>query len=199
MKRKGSAWIIIGLLLITAALGLVIYNVLDDLRAARAASETLESILADIIDSGISSKPDYYGKDMPTVVIDGVEYIGVLSIPDIGIALPVKSEWSYVGLRTSPCRFVGSAYKNDLVICAHNYEHHFGQLKNLEYGTKVILTDVVGNVFTYKISEIETLAPTAVEEMTVGEDWDMTLFTCTIGGRTRVTVRCSLDKSEHNN
>lgn len=195
MRKKGRAWIITGLLLITAALGLVVYNVLDDLRAAKASRETLESILADIIDSGITSRPDYYGKDMPTVVIDGVEYVGVLSIPELGLDLPVKNEWSYVGLRTSPCRYVGSAYKNDLVICAHNYNHHFGLLKTLEYGTEVIFTDVVGNVFRYEISEIETLIPTAVEEMVTKSDtWDMTLFTCTIGGRTRVTVRCSLQK-----
>lgn len=195
MRKKGRAWIITGLLLITAALGLVVYNVVEDLRAAKASQETLESILADIIDSGITSKPDYYGKDMPTVVIDGVEYIGVLSVPELGLDLPVKSEWSYVGLRTSPCRYVGSAYCNDLVICAHNYNHHFGLLKTLEYGTEVIFTDVVGNVFKYEISEIETLIPTAVEEMvTTSEAWDMTLFTCTIGGRTRVTVRCSLQK-----
>ena len=195
MRKKGRAWIITGLLLITAALGLVVYNVIDDLRAAKASRETLESILEDIIDSGITSKPDYYGKDMPTVVIDGVEYVGVLSIPELGLDLPVKNEWSYVGLRTSPCRYVGSAYRNDLVICAHNYNHHFGLLKTLNYGTEVIFTDVVGNVFKYEISEIETLIPTAVEEMiTSSEAWDMTLFTCTIGGRTRVTVRCSLQK-----
>lgn len=194
MRKKGSAWIIIGLLLITAALGLVAYNIIDDLRAAKASSETLESILADIIDSSITSKPDYYGKEMPTVVIDGVEYIGVLSIPKLDLDLPVKSEWSYVGLRTSPCRYVGSAYSNDMVICAHNYNHHFGLLKTLDYGTEVIFTDVVGNVFKYEVSEIETLIPTAVEEMTTGDEWDMTLFTCTIGGRTRVTVRCTQQK-----
>ena len=37
--------------------------------------------------------------------------------------------------------------------------------------------------------EIETLKPRAIEEMDSGE-WDLTLFTCTIGGSYRVTVRC---------
>ena len=46
-----------------------------------------------------------------------------------------------------------------------------------------------GNVFSYKVGEIITLQPEAVEEMTES-DWDLTLFTCTIGGATRVTVRC---------
>jgi len=41
----------------------------------------------------------------------------------------------------------------------------------------------------------EVLLPTAVEEMTAGE-WDLTLFTCTLGGRSRVTVRCELVETE---
>ena len=48
-----------------------------------------------------------------------------------------------------------------------------------------------GNVFRYEVVELETLMPTAIEEMTSG-DWDLTLFTCTIGGGSRVTVRCEL-------
>ena len=35
---------------------------------------------------------------------------------------------------------------------------------------------------------LEILQPTAVEEMTAGE-FDLTLFTCTYGGKSRVTVR----------
>ena len=42
--------------------------------------------------------------------------------------------------------------------------------------------------------EIERLRPTAVKEMTSG-DWDLTLFTCTVGGQSRVTVRCEKLKS----
>ena len=30
---------------------------------------------------------------------------------------------------------------------------------------------------------------TAIEEMVTG-DWDLTLFTCTLSGQTRFTVRC---------
>ena len=39
--------------------------------------------------------------------------------------------------------------------------------------------------------ELETLSPFAIEEMT-GGNWDLTLFTCTVGGQYRVTVRCVL-------
>ena len=52
---------------------------------------------------------------------------------------------------------------------------------------------MAGNVFIYKMVERETLNPTDIEEMKDG-DWDLTLFTCTVGGKTRVTIRFKLDK-----
>jgi sortase A len=41
------------------------------------------------------------------------------------------------------------------------------------------------------VAEVETLEPTAVEEMT-NSGYALTLFTCTYGGQSRVTVRCDL-------
>lgn len=52
-------------------------------------------------------------------------------------------------------------------------------------------TAVSGDVYEYEVEKVETLNPYAVDEMLSG-DWDLTLFTCTYGGRKRVTVRCSL-------
>lgn len=46
----------------------------------------------------------------------------------------------------------------------------------------------------YEVAEIEILSPDAVEEMTE-DDGDLTLFTCTLGGGSRVTVRCVLTES----
>ena len=46
-----------------------------------------------------------------------------------------------------------------------------------------------GISFHYVVANIETLGAYDVEEMEAGE-WDFTMFTCTIGGANRVTVRC---------
>lgn len=130
---------------------------------------------------------------MPTVKIEGKEYIGVLSIPTIDISLPVLSRLSKSGLKAAPCRYVGSAYLDSLVIAAHNYKAHFGKLKELRIGDRLSFTDADGNIFYYEVGETEILAPDATEEMT-DSDWDLTLFTCTLactlGGKNRVTVRC---------
>ena len=103
--------------------------------------------------------------------------------------LPVISEWSSSDLNVAPCRYAGSAYSNNLVIAAHNYRSHFGRLDNLSPGDEVVFTDVDGNVFRYEVIELETLSSYASDEMVSG-DWDLTLFTCTLSGQQRITVRC---------
>lgn len=45
-------------------------------------------------------------------------------------------------------------------------------------------------MFTYCVAEEEILQPAQTEQMVSG-DWDLTLFTCTVGGRSRVTIRCT--------
>ena len=135
--------------------------------------------------------PDYLlnpDMEMPTENINGIDYIGILRIPALELELPVISEWSYPRLKIAPCRYTGSAYQDDLIIAAHNYNSHFGNLKNLREGDTATLTDMDGNVFTYEMAELEILQPTDIEGMDSGE-WDLTLFTCTIGGSSRVTAR----------
>lgn len=142
-------------------------------------------------------EPDYVKnpkKEMPTSKVKGSDYIGVLEIPRLKLELPVMSSWSYPKLRKAPCRFEGSAYSGDLIIAGHNYSRHFGRLKNLVKGDTVRFTDAAGNVFMYQVSGQEKLGGTDLTRMRAGE-WDMTLFTCTYGGRSRVTVRCTLVES----
>ena len=135
----------------------------------------------------------YPEMEMPTREIDGQTYIGMVEVPALELSLPVISEWTYPRLKKAPCRYVGSVYSKDMVICGHNYDRHFGRLKDLAVGDEVRFTDMDGNVFFYSVCGTEQLGKYAVEDMLAGE-WDLTLFTCTKGGRMRVTVRCKLER-----
>jgi sortase A len=53
----------------------------------------------------------------------------------------------------------------------------------------VVFTDVTGIAHCYEVVLLETLAPTATEEM-ITSGFDLSLYTCTPGGNNRVTVRC---------
>ena len=121
--------------------------------------------------------------------INGYDYIGFLSIPVLNIELSVMADWSYPQLQKSPCRYSGNVHADNLVISAHNYWSHFGQLKNLKPGDEILLTDMDGIRHCYQVTALDILDPYAVEEMTAG-NYDLTLFTCTYGGQNRVTVRC---------
>ena len=197
-----------GLLLIAAALLLTVYNLWDEHRAGTAVTQVMEQLQKQTPDSmlvqtpssaagpGESEIPDYIlnpDMEMPTMDIDGNRYIGTLDIPALNLSLPVMSEWSYPKLKIAPCRYVGTAYQGNFVIAAHNYRTHFGSLGNLSAGDRVTFTDVDGNIFSYDVVEVQILNPAAIEEM-VSDDWDLSLFTCTLGGKTRLTVRC--DKIE---
>ena len=214
-KQEGLLLITIGLLLIAAAIFLVSYNLYDELRAEQSARQAVtqldaylpaEAALEAPSDSAGDQEPlvsdertvipDYVlspNMEMPVETINGIDFIGVLRIPALELELPVISEWNYPNLKTAPCRYSGSAYLNNLIICGHNYTSHFGTLKNLWEGDIATFTDMDGNVFTYKMVERETLNPTDIEGMESG-NWDLTLFTCTVGGQSRVTIRFELEE-----
>ena len=197
MKHKGKGLIFTGLLLIAAALFLTGYNLFDQMRAQRSAAQAAAQLAERLPQTRQTDVPDYLltpEMEMPVETIDGVDYVGVLRIPALALELPVINQWSYPLLKIAPCRYSGSAYQNNLVLCAHNYASHFGNLKNLHIGDAVTFTDMDGNLFTYQVAELETLPPQAAEEMENG-DWDLTLFTCTVGGQSRVTVRCTAEQS----
>lgn len=187
---------VLGAALIFAALSLLIWNRQEDQRAGAMAERVLPRIVQKLkappvqSDSGTEVLPDPYDPTMTEMEIEGYAYVGYLSIPAINLQLPVMSQWDYVRLKLSPCRYAGSTKTDDLVICAHNYDRHFGKIRNLNPGDKVYFTDMDGVMWLYEAETVETLAPTDVEDMTAG-DYDLTLFTCTYGGRSRVTVRCS--------
>ena len=204
MKQKiGKICMVLGALLILASLGLLAYNKWDAARADKAAQTALgeledtltrtseEKNKADDVVLQPELDPD---KPMTEVELDGWNYIGYLSIPSIGLNLPVMSEWSYAGLKIAPGRYSGSTYADNMVVCAHNYAKHFSPIKWLAEGAEVYFTDMDGMRWSYEVSAVETIQPTQIEKMIEktedSENWDLTLFTCTTGGSARCAVRC---------
>ncbi len=208
-SMKHKRLICAGLLLIAAALCLTVFNVYQAKLAAQSARKALHELEAgpafqDDMPEAEQPEPESEAEpavpayvldpsiEMPTIEVDGEAYIGILEIPVLELSLPIISQWSDNRLQLAPCRYNGSAYLNDLIIAGHNYRGHFGRLKDLQIGDAVYFTDAEGSRFSYTVSELDELAGIAIEEMEAG-NWDLTLFTCTMGGKTRVTVRCKKD------
>ena len=127
------------------------------------------------------------GIEMPGEKVNGHEYIGTLSIPSLGLKVPVQRNWSYENLSVSPCRYSGSAYADNLAIIAHTY--HFGKLSSLALDATITFTDMENNVFRYVVREKNTISPNDANEI-AHSDYDLTLVTCTLSGTKRVAVYC---------
>lgn len=188
-SRLGLAFVGLGVVLVLSAAALMLYNQGNETRASNAATGTAQTLLAEIEQR---KKNTDHTTEPDSITVDGNGYIGVLSIPALGLELPVMDDWSYPNLEISPCRYTGSLSDGDLVIAAHNYKQHFGNISSLEEGDAVLLTDINGKIYEYTIAEICTMEATDIEGMT-HSGYYLTLFTCTYGGRARVAVRCIMD------
>ena len=221
MKRSliARAALIAGIVLIAAALALTGYNIITEELAGRerdvilteldelipslestaspegGADSTAEAPTFEEIKERHIEHPDnsvgVYVPKMPTVTVDGKDYIGKLSMPSIKLEVPVLSDWSYDDLKIAPCLYYGSVYTNDMVLCAHNYRTHFGQIGRLARGSKLTFTDAEGNEYFYKVVNVEIVKPDDTRKLVNGK-YDLTLFTCTLSGGKRTVIRCEL-------
>ena len=133
-------------------------------------------------------------RDLATAMADvqAQGLLGTISIPVLGVELPVKSDYSFEGLKESPMRYQGDGGEiARLVLCAHNYKAHFGRIGELQPGDEVDLTAMDGTSYRLQVSEVFTIGAWGAENLQTG-DWDLSLFTCTPSGKNRVLVRCVL-------
>ena len=196
-SRAGRTMMVLGLVLVLAAVGLLAYNRWDDQRAGQESEDTAITLIQEIRkqEMEIIELPVLEEEEGPSAEVlkvaelDGTYYMGVLTIPSMERILPVQSDWSMSKLKRTPCRYSGGLEEGELVICAHNYRNHFGGLANLPIGSSVVFTDLEENQYFYEVREIHTTEATDIEGM-VNSGYDLTLFTCTYGGKARLTVRC---------
>ena len=203
-RRKGTVLILSGILMLVAAVGLTVYNFSDDSRAENQSRQAFNFVVEAITQNAAENQASAQSPsallpasaagtvpEMPTVEKDGSPYIGVIEIPSQGISLPVLADWSYENLKIAPCRYAGSYYADDLVLCAHNYRSHFNPLRWVDMGEDVYFTTAAGETIHYVIANRETLQPSENEKLvTPSDEWDLTLFTCYVGGATRCVIRC---------
>lgn len=130
--------------------------------------------------------------DMPSVEVDGGEYLGVLRIEPLGLELPVSATWEDAELGVAPCRYSGTVYGNDIVVVGGDGGSQLGTLSSLAGGEEVVLSDMLGNDFAYVVDGVETLQPTEIDRA-IGEGDAQALELCVLGsdGKVHLVVRCA--------
>lgn len=188
MNKFSKYLIILGILCILLSITLYIKNKYQELDTGKKSKEILDIIETKI---NVSDKEEIKSNTEDLVLnISGYDYIGVISIPSLNIKLPIMRETDYDRLAISPCKYYGNINTNDLVLCAHDYVNQFGKISNLKEDDIVIITDVLGNNYVYKVVLTEELNPTDITNM-IESPFDLTLYTCSYGALKRITVRCN--------
>ncbi|MCD8222105.1 MAG: hypothetical protein LUD07_07965, partial [Clostridiales bacterium] len=113
MNRKhkaGLAFMAAGVLLMASAIGLLLYNRMEDRKAGESIDGILPILSQEIANRESEVQEDLYfmvmGKetesDAEPVTVDGYDYIGILTIPALGLELPVMADWDYTRLKIAP-------------------------------------------------------------------------------------------------
>lgn len=118
-----------GGLLLLAALLLTLRNLGEENQAARQAEDSLQQIIAQLPEPSQEEAgsagpliPEMVPEEdtpadaaeLPTVTVNGAEYIGTLSLPALGLTLPILRDWSDQLLKLAPCRYQGSVQTGDI-------------------------------------------------------------------------------------
>lgn len=207
-RRSHRGLILLGAVLICAAVVLMVSGAFDSLRAQAASSAVLltldqrrpESYAVDspsglerIGDSGVMAPQNPVASEqdsdqgMPIERIGEYDYVGSIAIPTLGIYLPVAAQTNDARLRISPCLYSGSYLTDDLVICGEGYSSHFGSLGSVGIRDEVRFVAADGAMYRYVVSNVET---DKLDDMgSIMDDWDLTIFTFNADG-TCCVVRC---------
>lgn len=201
MKRKGYVLIGLGVVLLFGAFCLLMHNNQLEEHAEEASKAVIPKLEREIKHNKENNLDVVYEQmiknqnvmkeplpSVPTVEVNHYTYAGLLSIPSLGLKLPVLEKYRYRDLNVAPCRYYGST-SGHFIIAGHNYRSHFGRLSELKKGDVVYYTDGNGEVLEYRVKVIEEIDANDNETL-VKQGWDLSLFTCNYMGDKRVTVRC---------
>ncbi len=174
-KTAGAVLTVAGIvLLVTAA---VIFSIRLYARSKNsidpsAAAERIEKLLPER-SAGIAEERE--NAAMAAIEIDGIDFVGLLELPDRNIKLPVAASWGNADFSFRPARYTGSVYSGTLIIGGEYSENNFDFVDSLDPGEEIIFTDMLGCVFHYTVEKISHSDNADTETLQSGSS-TLTLF-----------------------
>ena len=191
--KRACILLLAGLLLVCVALGIHLWQLRQETMAGQTAALLLQQLeLNRLPMPETEEKPDSAPADtqLPEKQYMGYTLIGSITVPSVGIQLPVLNDWSDQMLKVAPCRYQGSISGGNMIVMGHNYKTHFAPLRKVTVGAEVVFCNTAGREFRYKVAAIETMHRN--EGYRLASEYPLTIFTCTPGGINRFVVRCEL-------
>ena len=147
--------------------------------------------------AGVKQQANRFGTVYKTAKGTQYKVDSILTIPSLNIKYPVLSECTTELLKISLNKFWGCNPNEvgNYCVVGHNYDGKdifFGKLNRIQNGDIVQLEDESGEKIPYKVYNKFIVDPNDVactSQITNGKR-EMTLITCSDGGKTRLVVKC---------
>ena len=190
MRRNGNVIFLIGCLLVLGSFTLLVFSRLQVSRSAAKAVE-LAAQLEDILPPRTPGIPEAYtNMEMPAISVNGYDFIGIVEIPAFQTALPIGSVWDSGTVSSFPCRFWGTVYDSSLILGGADQTGQFDFLKQIQHGDSVLVTDMTGAEFSYRVERI-IRTTSADAEILLEQDSDLILFARQARSPEYIIVRCA--------
>ncbi|MEE0830568.1 MAG: hypothetical protein UIM26_03790, partial [Longicatena sp.] len=105
MKHKSNILIVLGILMILAALGIFGYNQYEDQSVNRQNEVILETLEKKQQEDKTALYRQYPNIPMPVVEIDGLNYIGTIKAPAIDLNTPVLATYDAATMEVTPALY----------------------------------------------------------------------------------------------
>ena len=182
--------IIVGAFAVLFAAGALIYTEVSQSNMRKDAVVAVEKI-KDSIPNVIACVPEERGNNMmPSLEIDGNNYVALLEVPKHKFELPVISSWKSGDVEAVPCRYTGSIYNNSLIIGSSDVDGQMSFVEEMELDDVIYLTDMSGGKYEYKVAAIQHSDKATEEKLKAGE-FDLTIFVRSSGESNYLIVRCT--------
>lgn len=186
-KRNGSLLFVLGICLVLASLGLLLFLQYQTHHGEKSC-RTVVTEMNERLPAAAPGTPGMYpNPTMPVLEIGGTDYVARLDIPAFGITLPVARNWDANAL--SPARYWGSAYDHSLVIGGRDLPWQFGFCDKIDLNAAVTVTDMTGARFDYTVARVDR-AKEADAQWLMDESFDLTLFCHDLYSMEYIAVRC---------
>lgn len=188
-KRKFPILLVLGAMLVFVSFALVIASQIR-VHIGAVKSQDVVAKMNELLPERNAGIPELYpDPNMPVLEIDETDYVALIEIPALNVALPVADKWNSDNLFDTPARFYGSAYDHTMVIGGGDYAHQFSFCDKIDNGTYITVTDMTGTQFTYTVSRVDR-SKSAESQWLVSEDYDLTLFCQDHYSTGYIAVRC---------
>ena len=181
-----------GIALIACALAFTALWYVSQTRAMENIGATVSSIESLMPTVYPAFPDDISNTAMPAVQVGSKDFVGIVEFPAVSEALPIYARWDKKETANHPCRFFGNTASRDLIIGGSDNRGQLDFINDINMGDEVIVTDMTGGAYSYRITYVERMKDASYESLTVREA-DLVVFAKNTYSLDFTVVFCEMD------